>query len=446
MSKFKDLAKNLLVERDASTLPEKCSTQVNLPENVADPIRRLGMLVKEEHLHEYGRESEPHITVLYGINPTPSALNETEGALRGCGTGPVTAKLGDLSTFSNEKFDVLKFEIISEDLSVLNKELSGKLDFENDYPDYNPHLTIAYVKPGLGKYYIDKMNQSIGNRLTGKPIKFDTVLYSDQKHKKTPIKLGYPQSKPVQHANTEADLNEDLGVGGGNVPSGNAYMSGQMGVYNSPNTRQNPGAFGNNKRYNMMNNNTVIASGYYDTVYDSDIYKMMTILKSLNFEVEWPANDYEDEMHLKDPVRADQTHTQPSNPNPGLPGLEDEESQGQDDALPTQSGVNLSNQTVMRYLKAEFGDKLEQMHKTNDGKITYDSIMLGLKEVMSDLQFPDKDYAFIRVLKQVIEDPKYYDELGKYDIKEEEEVLYEKNVYGTKFKPQAITAIIREMQ
>jgi 2'-5' RNA ligase len=441
-SDFKSLAKSLLVERDASTLPEKCSTQCNLPENIAGPIIRLAELVKDEHLHEYGRENEPHITVLYGIKPTPSALNETEHALREC--GPVKASLGDLSKFSNESFDVLNFEIISEDLHNLNGNLSEKLDYQNDYPEYNPHLTIAYVKPGMGDFYIQKMKDVIGNRLTGKPIRFDTVLFSDKDHQKTTIKLGYPQMKPVNHPQTKSDVNEDLGYGAGNIPSGNAYMSGHHGVYHSPSTRQNPGAFGGNKRYNMMSNNTVVSSGYYDTVYDEDIYKMMDVLKSLNFEVNWPSNDYEDEFHLKDPIRADQTHTMPNHPGPGL-DHKTERGDGEDNALPSQSGFNLSTQTIMRYLKAEFGDKLMDMHNESSGKVTYDSILLGIKDVMSDLQYPDKDYAFIRVLKQLIKDPLYYDELGKYDIKGEA-ILYERNIYGTKFKPQAITAIIREMQ
>jgi 2'-5' RNA ligase len=439
MSNFKDLAKKLLIERDASTLPQKCSTQFDLPENISVHIRKLGEMVKDEHLHDCGRENEPHVTVLYGINPTPSAMSEAIAAVKECGKQNVVAKLGEISKFSNENFDVLKFEIISEDLYQMNEVLSNCLDYENDYPDYNPHLTIAYVKPGMGNFYVDQLKQAIGNRLAGKSMSFDAVMFSNTNQEKTPIELGYPQTGPVSHPETKSDLNEDLGYGAG-MPSGQPYMSGHMGVYNSPNVRQNPGSFGTQKRYNMMNNNTVVASGYYDTVYDEDIMHMMKILKKLNFKVEWPSNadDYEDDTHVTDPIRHDQTHTLPNHPNPSL----DHEDEGHDDALPNQGGINLSNDTIMRYLKAEFGDTLVDMHKMHDAKVTYDSIMTGLKDVMSDLQFPDKDFAFIKVLKQLIKDPKYYAELGKYDIHED----YQRNVYGTKFKPNAIKNILKGMQ
>lgn len=429
--KFKELAKNLLIERDASTLPEKCSTQVNLPESIAKHIIQLSKLVSDEHLHEYGRENEPHVTALYGITPTPSAMAETMAAIKECGKQNITVKFGDLSKFSNPEFDVLKFEMISEDLRQLNSHLRNRVDFQNDYPDYNPHLTIAYVKPGMGDFYIQKMKDVIGNRLSGKSIKFDTVMFSDINHKKTPIKLGYPQSGPVEHPNTKAELTEDLGYGAG-MPGGNAYMSGHHGVYHSPSTRQDQGSFGGYKRYNMTNNNTVVSSGYYDTVFNEDIIKMMKIFKALGFKADWPSNadDYEKEIHLSNPRRADQTHT--------MSDMHQDVS-NEDDALPSQGGINLSNQTIIRHLKAEFGDELMDMHKFTNEKITYDEIMLGLQDVMSDLQYPDKDYAFLRVLKTLIKTPTYYSQLGKYDINEN----VERTIYGTKFKPNVIKHILR---
>mgnify|MGYP003352094323 CR=1 FL=1 len=42
-------------------------------------------------------------------------------------------------------------------LNALNKQLC-KFPYTNDYPDYKPHITIAYVKKGLGKKYLDIFN------------------------------------------------------------------------------------------------------------------------------------------------------------------------------------------------------------------------------------------------------------------------------------------------
>lgn len=35
----------------------------------------------------------------------------------------------------------------------INKKLK-ELDYKNDYPDYTPHITLAYVKSGEGEKYI----------------------------------------------------------------------------------------------------------------------------------------------------------------------------------------------------------------------------------------------------------------------------------------------------
>ena len=49
--------------------------------------------------------------------------------------------------------DVVKFDIISSDLDNLNKLMIDNFDYTNDYPEYHPHTTIAYVLPGKGKKY-----------------------------------------------------------------------------------------------------------------------------------------------------------------------------------------------------------------------------------------------------------------------------------------------------
>lgn len=394
----------------------------------------MAEMVSDEDLHEYGRENDPHCTVLYGIKPSLSALYETRAAIQRSGLKEIKAVIGDCSLFENDAdgFDVVKFEVISEDLHKLNSHLCNKLDYENDYPDYNPHITVAYVKRGMGPKYVERFN-----RLQGYPLKFSKVIFSGTDGKKTPLELGYPGNENAQHPETHADLTEDLGYGGsvnsGGV-QGNGYMAGQLGVYNSPNTRQNPNSFKQYKRYNMMNNNTVVSSGYYDTVFDEDIRKIMAILKELGFKVEWPSNDNgEEEFHLSNPDDVHKPHSVSAPQDNAI---------SSDDVMNDSSGVNLSKEVILKHLKAEFGDELKQKAKEAEGKITYDEIMLGLKDVMSDLQFPDKDYATLRVMKQLIEDPKYYSSLGKYDIHED----CTRDIYGTKFKPNQVNQILKGMK
>lgn len=101
--------------------------------------------------NKFGLEDEPHCTILYGLDPEVSTkqvkeITENE-EFSYC-------KIHDISLFKNE-YDVLKFEVKSKKLHQLNKKLE-KLPFENDYPEYKPHLTIGYLKKGKGEKYLDK--------------------------------------------------------------------------------------------------------------------------------------------------------------------------------------------------------------------------------------------------------------------------------------------------
>lgn len=117
----------------------------------------------------FGKEHEPHATILYGLHtdiPDEDIVDEIDKIKK------PTIKLGKVSSFSNEKFDVLKFDVESEDLHKLNKKFA-KFPNTNDYPVYHPHTTIAYVKPNMAKKYIKKLNNL--KLITVEP---DKIVYS----------------------------------------------------------------------------------------------------------------------------------------------------------------------------------------------------------------------------------------------------------------------------
>ena len=101
----------------------------------------------------YGRETEPHVTVLYGLHAdiNDSTIKELIDEMEA-----PELKLRKISIFENDKFDVVKFDIIGDSkkkLSKMNVKFA-KLPHTTDYPDYHPHSTIAYVKSGTGKKYV----------------------------------------------------------------------------------------------------------------------------------------------------------------------------------------------------------------------------------------------------------------------------------------------------
>lgn len=109
----------------------------------------------EEGDRSYGLEDEPHTTLLYGLH---SADIDDSKVLEICKSKPIgSLTLHNVSLFENEKYDVLKFDVENPVLAEINAELS-KLPHTTNFPDYHPHATIGYLKPGTGKKYVDLFN------------------------------------------------------------------------------------------------------------------------------------------------------------------------------------------------------------------------------------------------------------------------------------------------
>jgi|TARA_R110000772_G_scaffold97214_2_gene196394 hypothetical protein len=119
-------------------------------------------IIQPQHIYtelldiSYGLETEAHTSLLYGLHDTVS-LNDVTGVLQKYNYGEY--KLTNPSLFENEKFDVLKFEVSGDNLYKTNTDLK-QFPYTSSYPDYQPHLTVAYLKSGMGKYYVDIINKA----------------------------------------------------------------------------------------------------------------------------------------------------------------------------------------------------------------------------------------------------------------------------------------------
>lgn len=107
---------------------------------------------------EQGFEDYPHITILYGFHPgsvQPKKLKQFTDQIN---RDSIMLELSDVSIFENDKFDVLKFGIddIEGTLNKLNNAVKSSFKNTNKFPDYIPHATIAYLKKGMGKKYVEK--------------------------------------------------------------------------------------------------------------------------------------------------------------------------------------------------------------------------------------------------------------------------------------------------
>jgi 2'-5' RNA ligase len=157
------------------------STQVQLPKDISAKVLALSQGIPDDELADDGKETDIHITVKYGIH-TEDAENIRKLIE---GFGEITATLGKTTTFPpNEKhnYDVLKIDVTSEDLNELNHLISDNLECTDTFPDYHPHVTVAYLQPGKGEKYK-------GSQLRGSKVTFNSVTFSSKAGKKTTIKL-----------------------------------------------------------------------------------------------------------------------------------------------------------------------------------------------------------------------------------------------------------------
>lgn len=175
----------LAIPKQSSAKPRCCyqfsSTQINLPRDLADRAVRWGEYnVKETDLFvesdeeppsKRGRELNSHITVLYGINEKdPRRVLSLFRNVK-----PFVIDLGRVSLFKmNKDFDVIKVEAFSPRLQELNALVRRNVSTEQLYPDYKPHVTIAFVKKDTCDH-LDGHVAFTNQRFVAREVQFSNV-------------------------------------------------------------------------------------------------------------------------------------------------------------------------------------------------------------------------------------------------------------------------------
>ncbi len=152
------------------------STQLTLSAADAAPFLEYANSIPDEQVHTdpddptMGRERESHATVLYGIK------DADHSAVQSClaDFGPITITMGKVSMFegTDGRPDVLKVDVHGDDIHRAHHLIKTATATETKWPDYCPHLTISYMKPGMARGYVGD------TRFEGKTFTFPSITFS----------------------------------------------------------------------------------------------------------------------------------------------------------------------------------------------------------------------------------------------------------------------------
>lgn len=122
----------------------------------------------------YGLEEQPHITVLYGIHEDevdPSVVVDMMEQKM----DPIKVQIKEIDVFENKEYDVVKYNVpVTKELQAYRDMFMESFANTQKFPEFHPHMTIAYVKPGKGKKYKKILNEPFD-------VRFVKAVYSYHK-------------------------------------------------------------------------------------------------------------------------------------------------------------------------------------------------------------------------------------------------------------------------
>lgn len=168
MDTFDERVNRLLKAVDPQPFEYSC-LMAEMPKEVAEKTKQWGVNnIPDEWLFDGDnagpdaqRPDKIHVSVHYGIiNESISEIKEFLDKQKEAGIVPVKCKLGKISKFANKGTDVIKIEVVSEDLRKLHTALGERFANYEEFSEFEPHVTIAYCKPG-------KADKLIGTKIFG---------------------------------------------------------------------------------------------------------------------------------------------------------------------------------------------------------------------------------------------------------------------------------------
>ncbi len=163
------------------------STQINFSPELSKRLKRWGYKnisasdVYKEEDDSKGRETTSHVTIKYGLHTT----NADDVKKLVAGFGPFTVELGKASRFAppGKPNDVVKVDVFGDRLHALHSLLGDRLENSDEWTEYRPHATFAYIKKGTCR------ELSGDDKFLGEKIEVNEIVFSSSTSGISIIKL-----------------------------------------------------------------------------------------------------------------------------------------------------------------------------------------------------------------------------------------------------------------
>lgn len=169
-----------------------------LPAELSDKVRAISASIPDRYIFddgsgEMGREDNPHVTILYGLHTEdPVEVQRKMASLP-----PIQMTVGQMCSFhgNGRNHVVVRLAVEGEDLIRANRYVTSSFKVTNKFPNYRPHVTVAYLKKMIDEpYYYQRF---YNDSLKGMSVVFDTLEFSTPSGQKHEIRLGGNWKKAV---------------------------------------------------------------------------------------------------------------------------------------------------------------------------------------------------------------------------------------------------------
>lgn len=155
----------------------------------SESVLKCSQMIDDSHLSGKGRVTDPHITLFHGCGD--SDQETVRSILKDM--PPAKYTLGSLFTFNagDDGSVPLCAKVYSSALEGINTRIKEALPEANQtYPQYSPHVTLAYMAPDMAKKYLS--DRAFSQSLTGQSGLLDQACFTDSAKTKTPVAFASP--------------------------------------------------------------------------------------------------------------------------------------------------------------------------------------------------------------------------------------------------------------